>query len=294
MKEATAIIVLYYNKVRLTIQCIQSILAARYPPGQVFCFDNGSSPDVAAQVRQFFPTCNHLGIPNNLGFSGGFNRSLAHVFSSTFTSAMFCTNDTHIQSHTVETCAATAAQTRAGIVAPLITHLSNPDKIDAIGAWFDKETGLLHHYQEQNLPILLAPDKDYIPGTALWITKAAFTTLGGTDESFHMYWEDVDLCFRAHQHHIPLARAYEAHIAHGGGQTCRKKPLYTTFYFQRNRIRFCQRYLEGENKIKVLEIIQQELLQSSILWQQNNDQRRLNYFHQLMQELTPSPYASNT
>ena len=93
------------------------------------------------------------------------------------------------------------------------------------------------------------------------------------------------MSFRAHGKNIPLARCYQANIGHGVGQTCHKKPLYTTFYFQRNRIRFCKRYLSGTALNKTLHGILQELQQSGERWQEKGDTRRLNFLEQLMEEI---------
>jgi len=286
MKEIkTAIVVLHYNKIRLTQRCIQSILDAGYTQEQIHCFDNGSKPEIFEELNAAFPQCAHQRIKTNLGFSGGFNRALTQVFSRGNNAALFCTNDTIMESKAMEACNSTAAQTGAGMVAPLISYLTGPDAVDSIGAWFDHSKGFLYHYHEKNLPQLLDPAKDYIPGTAVWINKKTFETLNGTDESFHMYWEDADLSFRAHQKGILQARCYDARFRHGVGQTNRKKPLYTTFYFHRNRIRFCKRYLQGENLKNVLALIRQELLDMGEKWKEKADVTRLDYLSRLMLEL---------
>ena len=285
MNEELSLIVLHYNKIRLTQRCVQSILEAGYDPGQVYCFDNGSDPEVIPELRRDFPGCHHERCEENRGFSGGFNRALEWVFSWGVSSALFCTNDTLVGPGAAEACLKTAVKTGAGMVAPLITFLNKPDAIDSIGAFFDSGSGTLYHYHDYGLPEILDPQKDYMPGTALWIHRDTFKELGGTDESYYMFWEDVDLCFRAHQKGIPLARCYHALIKHGGGQTTRKKPLYTTFYFQRNRIRFCKRYLSGANRDNVLGMIRQNLLDSGSLWKQKGDRQRLEYLEQLLSEL---------
>jgi GT2 family glycosyltransferase len=285
VQDNVAIVVLYYNKIRLTEKCVQSVIDAGYQPQQVFCYDNGSKLDVFESLQQTFKQCNHIRCETNLGFSGGFNRALTHVFSQDYPSALFCTNDTLVSPGAAEACLETAKQTGAGMVAPLISYLSNPDAIDSIGAYFDEESGLLHHYQDLNLPVLLDSGRDYIPGTAMWIDAGTFKVLGGTDESYHMYWEDVDFCFRGHQKGILQARCYNAHIRHGVGQTNRKKPLYTTFYFLRNRIRFCRRYLKGESRQHVLTGIAQQLETLGQQWQDKNDNRRLGYLNELQKEL---------
>jgi GT2 family glycosyltransferase len=283
-----AVVVLHYNKIRLTVTCIQSILDAGYPAEQVYCFDNGSKQEVFDQVTRSFPRCRHHRDETNRGYSGGFNRALQWTFESGNSAALFLTNDTRVFPGALEACAKKGAETGAGMVAPRIIYASSEGKdevIDSIGGWFSAGTCTLHHYHENDLPVFLDPDRDYIPGTALWINKDFFRKTGGTDESFHMYWEDVDLSFRAHRMGLPLARCYEAKISHGVGQTVRKKPLYTTFYFHRNRIRFCKRYLSGETLRGAMELLEREFTALRGQREQKNDGKRVNYIDGLLEEL---------
>ena len=286
-----AVVVLHYNKIRLTKTCIQSILDAGYPAEQIYCFDNGSKQEVFDEITQTFPQCRHHREVRNSGYSGGFNRALKWIFEEGRGAALFCTNDTKVFPGALEACARKAKETGAGMIAPRIIYASSEGKeetIDSIGGWFNADTCTLNHYNDKNLPDLLDPEKDYIPGTALWIHKDFFNRTGGTDESFHMYWEDVDLCFRAHRMGLPLARCYQAKISHGVGQTVRKKPLYTTFYFHRNRIRFCKRYLEGEKLQNALSRLEREFLDLRTQWEQKNDRKRINYLEQLLAQI-PNP-----
>lgn len=289
-KNNSAIVVLHYNKIKLTQTCVQSVLDAGYPPDLIYCFDNGSKKDVYEEVKELFPQCHHNRIDENGGFSRGFNRSLEWVFEAGYSSALFLTNDTKMYPGALEACLETAAGTGAGMVAPCVIYLSSEGKeeedIDSTGGWFDAEKCMLNHYHDRGLPILLDREKDYIPGTAVWINKETFQALSGTDESYHMYWEDVELCFRAHLAGIRLARCYDAKVAHGVGQTCRKKPLYTTFYFHRNRVRFCKKYLKGEQLRRAKELLESEFLAMQSGWRERGDNKRLNYFERLMQELT--------
>ncbi len=280
-----AIVVLYYNKIKLTESCINSILDAGYMARDIYCFDNGSKAEVFEEVKQKYPLCRHHRCAENKGYSGGFNQALDWAFNSGISSVLFLTNDTIAYGGALEACSRTAVKTGAGMVAPGIVYLSDGYSIDSIGGWFDASTCMLNHYHNHGLPLILDPSKDYIPGTALWIHKDLFYQLGGTDETFHMYWEDVDLCFRANRENLPLARCYEAKIGHGVGQTCRKKPLYTTFYFHRNRVRFCKKYLEGDVLEQAINRLTGEFTKMGDLWEQKEDQKRLNYLEQLMEEL---------
>jgi GT2 family glycosyltransferase len=282
----TSITLLCFNKLTLTRRCITAVLEAGYPLEQLHVIDNGSSPDQSAALRATYPDLSIHTVTPNAGFAGGFTHGLTAHFQTnpTVQATLFLTNDTEIIPGCLEACMTTADATGAGLVAPCLTFRKEPDRIDSIGGRFLRDTGTLQHDRSTHLPVLLERDA-YIPGTALWISRDAFFTLGGTDIDYHMYWEDVDLSFRAHAADIPQARCYEARIRHGIGQTCHKKPLYTTFYYQRNRIRFCKRWLSPAEWSHVQPLIHQDLrhlLDRSII---QNDSQRQTYLQSLLTEL---------
>ena len=57
----------------------------------------------------------------------------------------------------------------------------------------------------------------YIEGCGLLITKQDFNTLGGFDDKYFMYSEDIDLCWRARIFGMSLAVCEDAKLFHYGG-----------------------------------------------------------------------------
>jgi len=281
----TAIIVLSYNKIRQTKECIDSIILSGYDCKNIFCFDNGSKREVFDELKMLYPDINFKRIEQNRGYSGGFNESMKWVFSLGYNASLFLTNDTRIFSDTLFEILRTAEQTDAGIIAPSIYYLLKSDIIDSTGGYFDPQKGSLYHYKDINASLILDRKMDYIPGTALWIKKPVFEILNGIDESYHTYWEDVDLSFRARKKGIILARSKNAKILHAVGKTCHKKPEYTTYYFQRNRIKFCKTHLKGEILNKCLLAIEQDLLEIKQKLEIKKDTRRLDYINKVLIKL---------
>lgn len=291
MNRDPAIAVLHYNKINLTVRCLDSVLGAGIPDDRVFCLDNGSDPAVSRSLAEKYPRIRHHRLETNRGFSGGFNAALTEAFGSGYETAVFLTNDTVFYAGSDTALALVLTSADAGIVAPCIRYLSKPDRIDSLGAWFNPVSASLQHYHDPDLPELLQPGSDYIPGTALAITRSAFEMLQGADESFHTYWEDVDLCFRAHKAGIRLARCRDSRIDHGVGQTCHKKPLYTTYLFQRNRLEFCRRHLEGKALKQAETIIHSDwnrMLQSA---HEKEDRKRIGYLEELIKALNTGTSA---
>lgn len=82
---------------------------------------------------------------------------------------------------------------------------------------------------------------DWTSGGALLVRTDAFRALGGFDEQFFLYWEDVDLCRRARHAGFVIAHAPAVRVQHQRGASLndrqRKAVLYDTSadrYFQKH------------------------------------------------------------
>jgi GT2 family glycosyltransferase len=239
-----SIVVLYYNKIHLTRACLDSIISNYGASVSVFAYDNGSLPEITGQLKQEYPNVLFKRSEKNRGYSGGFNRALQWVFSEGVEKVLFLTNDTSLMEGALECLNQFSITNHCSLIAPLLLSHRDLSLVDSYGAKFDPKTYSLSHFKEIEGDFILG-ENEYIPGTALYIDKKVFHLIGGCDESYFMYWEDVDFCFRARSRGIRMGRCAQARISHGIGKTCHKKAIYTTYYFQRNRIKFCKTFLNN-------------------------------------------------
>lgn len=72
---------------------------------------------------------------------------------------------------------------------------------------------------------------DWVAGTALFIAKELFDALGGFDERFFMYFEDVDLCRRAKLAGRKVLYFPAFQIFHDSGASYRDKKLQKNHYY---------------------------------------------------------------
>jgi hypothetical protein len=89
-----------------------------------------------------------------------------------------------------------------------------------------------------------SPEKiraDWVSGTALFIRKEVFNKLGGFDEKFFMYFEDIDLCRRAKKHGHRILYFPHFQVFHHSGQSydnkiTQKKHYYASqeYYFKKH------------------------------------------------------------
>jgi GT2 family glycosyltransferase len=75
------VVVVHYNGGPLTLDCIRSLLASRWPADrlQIVLVDNASTDGITGRVRTEFPSVQVIDSPTNLGFAGGCNLGLLHL-----------------------------------------------------------------------------------------------------------------------------------------------------------------------------------------------------------------------
>lgn len=72
---------------------------------------------------------------------------------------------------------------------------------------------------------------DWVAGTTMLVKKEFFQELGGFDESFFMYFEDMDLCHRARKLGKKVVFFPDFKIYHGNGQSYTDKRLQKSHYY---------------------------------------------------------------
>lgn len=86
---------------------------------------------------------------------------------------------------------------------------------------------------------------DWVSGAALALHKNTYERLGGFDERFFVYFEDVDLCRRAAARGIPTCYFPEARIQHLIGGSSRGVPFRALAYRHRSMWIYYKRHLRN-------------------------------------------------
>ncbi len=90
---------------------------------------------------------------------------------------------------------------------------------------------------------------DWVSGSFMAMRRAAFEELGGFDESYFMYGEDVDLCWRAHMAGWGVVDVPSACVTHTGGITTKRTPYRMLACHHRSALRFAGRTLSGPRRL---------------------------------------------
>lgn len=219
--------VLSFNHPEITARCIRSTLRF-YEPERVFVLHNGSRPEFVEKLEKEFPELFHIKLESNRGFSGGANFALNHIFQK-FDWCFFITND-------CELIRVGPTPQVPSLQAPHI-HFRKAGRTDSIGGQVFMNKAHLRHVKTAEEFSSIPSGQMYVPGTAFLMHKKIFAETLGFDESFHTYWEDVDLSLRVQDRNLPILYNCGYELIHSVGKTCHKDSFYTAYLFHRNRAR---------------------------------------------------------
>lgn len=136
---------------------------------------------------------------------------------------------------------------KVGIIgAKLVDNDSQPER------WSGGQKATLFGLLLNNLPIisklrannalLKSENTAWVSGAALFIRKSLFEEMGGFDEAFFLYFEDMDLCQRVREKGFRIVKSPRLVVRHAGGGSDislakRKEAFYASQmrYFEKHR-----------------------------------------------------------
>ena len=73
---------------------------------------------------------------------------------------------------------------------------------------------------------------DWVAGMLLLLRSDAFASVGGFDEKFHLYYEDVDLCARLRNAGYELVLCPAATVVHAARRSSHRQPRFMAWHLQ--------------------------------------------------------------
>jgi N-acetylglucosaminyl-diphospho-decaprenol L-rhamnosyltransferase len=230
--------VLTWNTAELTATALTNLASSNQGVAyRVLLRDNGSSDGTAQAARDALPDAEIDAGKDNLGFAAGINRLLARSASPY---VLILNSDAWPADHALERMVIAARERDdKAVIAP---RLLQPDGRSEHSTWPFPSLGLSalyatglrrvlpHHLAEH---MMLAPDwrhdrsryVGWAVGAALLIPRAVLDRVGGLDERYFFYGEDVDWCWRATDAGYQIWFDSEAVVHHiGGASSTQRSP----------------------------------------------------------------------
>ena len=198
LAKKVAVLILNFNGKVYLERCIRSILNQSYRDFEIYLIDNGSSDGSIKLVKEKFPEVNVISFDRNYGFAGAYNRAVSLVDSEYI---VLVNNDTFADKDWLKYLVEEIEKNKKIFcVGSKIIYAKNSNLLDNIGLVVAPIGGsiILGHMDNRDKPgynkrRMVAG----VSGASVILRKKLFLEIGGFDESFFAYHEDMDLCWRA-------------------------------------------------------------------------------------------------
>jgi N-acetylglucosaminyl-diphospho-decaprenol L-rhamnosyltransferase len=257
-----AAVVINYEAGAALCDCVRSLLAdtsAGHPP-KVVVVDNGSSDGSAAAVARALPAVTVLDPGANLGYARAANLGIAATDAPV---VAVCNPDLEVREGAAGALLDRLdAESDLGAVGPMIRNTdgtiypsarSVPRLRDAVGhgllglVW--RTNPFTRRYRQLDADPRRRRDVDWVSGAAVWLRRAALTTVGGWDDRYFMYVEDVDLCWQLRQRGWRVSYEPGAVVTHVQGATTAKHPYRMIAEHHRSLYRYASKRWRGARRL---------------------------------------------
>lgn len=239
-----SVIIVNFNGGTYTEQCLRS-LQQHWPSSihDVIVVDNASTDGSPDRIKELFPSITLLRMPQNRGF-GAANNAGAKAAGGDF--LFFLNNDTVItQDPVTPLMELLQHDPQCGIAAPLLYNMDGSYQVSfgefPSPAAEARMRRISKDAAQQHLMEPRGTDKsvrDWVSGAAFMMRASDFSSIGGFDERFFMYFEDVDLCRRVRNRGMQCLLVPAARLIHLGGKSYGKKDDRIALTYRRSQLRY--------------------------------------------------------
>lgn len=246
-----SISVVSYNTKELLKKCLKSVYENTHKVNfEVFVADNNSKDGSTKMVKEKFPQVNLIENKINVGFAKANNQA---VKKSSGRYILLLNSDTIVLPNSLNIM--TGFMDHHPQVGALGCKLLNPDmtlqpscrEFPSFLTLFFELTFLdqlfpsnkvLGRYKLSGWDHNEIREVDQLIGACLMVRKKTIDEVGLLDERFHMFFEDVDWCYRIKKRGWKIYFLPKAKVIHYGSQSIKKANFNMFFTWHKSRYRF--------------------------------------------------------
>ncbi|HEX5430166.1 MAG TPA: glycosyltransferase family 2 protein [Patescibacteria group bacterium] len=216
-----SVIIVNYNTKDLLEQCLRSVFASAGSfQFEAIVSDNGSTDGSLEMVWTKFPQVKLLENRANLGFSKGNNVAIRQALGRY---VLLLNSDTTVRPDTFDLCLRYLEQhLDVGILGCKVLlpdgrlHEASRRRFPNPANAFLRLFGFRQYsdYNYRNVSVDQEMEVDSVVGAFLMVRKPVIDKIGLLDESFFMYGEDLDFCWRAKEAGYKVVYFPKAEITH--------------------------------------------------------------------------------
>jgi GT2 family glycosyltransferase len=245
--HVTAVVVSFNTREDL-LRCLEAVRRDGGTRLDVVVVDNASRDGSADAVRTRFPGVRVIALTENVGFSKANNVGLREARGAY---ALLLNSDCEVRPGAIDTLTAVLdARPEVALVGP--RHVGTdggpqvsfgPD-LTPLAEWRQGrlvrgvKAGRAGALAEAMAAASRAQEPAWLSASCLLARRAALDAVGGFDESFFLYEEDVDLCVRLRRAGWRLVFTPAAEVVHHLGRSMDRAPARARLEYHRSHLRF--------------------------------------------------------
>ena len=268
MLPSTDIIIINWNSSNQLRECLEAIVSNehnKFKLSKVIIVDNASTDRSLEGIQEIDLPINIIKNSDNKGFGFAFNQG-ASISKSDY--VLFLNPDTRLFNEALDKAMSfihnSSLDQKIGVVG--IQLVDSQGKIQRNCARFPsllniwcsiigidkvvKNKFTSYMMTEWNHETTQAVD--HVMGAFYLLSNQVFRSVGGFDESFFVYFEDLDLSYRIHQHGFLSYYLADVRSFHKGGGTSESIKATRIFYSLRSRILYAYKHFNSLQATTVL------------------------------------------
>ena len=231
MTPKACIVILNWNGLDDTIECLESLKKITFPNYEVVVVDNASSGNDVQVIREKYADYIHV-IANdkNYGFSEGNNIGMRYALEKQSEYVLLLNNDTVVDPNFLTELVNVAEEDRmVGIAGAKLYFYDYPNRLWHVGGSVNWYLGRFKSYgvNEEDLGQYdQLADRDYVYATAMLIRKSVIDAISLLDPAFFFGIEEYDYCHRAKKAGFRVVYVPKAKVWHKIGASRKKLASY--------------------------------------------------------------------
>ncbi|MEZ4767601.1 MAG: glycosyltransferase family 2 protein [Caldilineales bacterium] len=267
-QPALSVVIVNWNVCDLLRRCLASIAGsddliltgaarggvARRWSAEVIVVDNASGDGSLAMLASEFPSVQVIANKENAGFTRANNQGLA---ASRGRYILFLNPDTELAPGALSLMLQYAeAHPAAGILGPQLRYgdgalQSSRRRFPTLATFFVESTvvqgwwprnQILARYYMLDRPDDVVSQVDWVVGACMLVRRDVLNRIGGFDEGFFMYSEELDLCRRTVAAGWQVVYLPQAVVTHYEGKSSEQVVAARHIRFHTSRVRYVRKY----------------------------------------------------
>lgn len=228
---------------------IENLLESIPPVKEILILDNSGDKELEDLIKNNYKKAKYI-FTGDIGLSRTFNRALNEIN----TNLMFITQpDVVLEKNCIENLIiAHKKYKNSALLVPLIFENSQYSKYDHFDLRLDKNKKI-KNFKIKNFKKIY-PSGDFgveaVNSTAILIDKKKIKEIGGWDEYYYTYLEDIDLCYKVRKNNFEIIKINNSIVNHVGFQSHKSSKhkeinISRVFNFNKSSV-----YFDYKNKSK--------------------------------------------